>query len=413
MSLSSPRARNKQFSYTVEVIPDDAGEGAEAEASLAALVQKLRQVEVGGKPVAWREGSVEMRRNNFGEAIVHGAFTTQKRSDSDALEEEVEDWPGVKSVSVTRSVVEFKISKTTNAKAQAAGIAPVGGLDLSASAAGPGGANGRMRERRPSLKSVGSLVRLAGPSGSMSGPGSAPPRARSRVRAPPTPAHDKRTEAQRKKKARAARKQERADALELLQKLLAVHTEHISILRRRLLDESGKMRELDRVEVTGLSVSNCNPVLIGTEMRVRGTVEMHFFEDDSSAESNGADDDGEDDDDDNDDDNDDSKGTAKKGRAGGKKGKRKGSSANLKQKGPTSRPLSDTHDAFVWFREPGRCVVSEVSTYTPTADDVGHCLRVEVTANRKEPLIQVRHVTVSCFEQCWPFPESRLEFFTP
>jgi len=38
------------------------------------------------------------------------------------------------------------------------------------------------------------------------------------------------------------------------------------------------------------------------------------------------------------------------------------------------------------------CVLLKLQSYTPTADDVGHCLRVEVTANRKESLIQAKDI---------------------
>ena len=100
---SSPR-RTKQYNYSVEVEPDNA-----TDEELQSLVHKLEALKVG--KAVWRDNSIAVCENAFGEKSVQGAFTTTNRSDSEAMEEEIEDWPGVANVSVTKSVLEFKISK--------------------------------------------------------------------------------------------------------------------------------------------------------------------------------------------------------------------------------------------------------------------------------------------------------------
>ena len=312
-------SKQKQYSYTVEIQPTDADA-----AVVETIISKLKGLQVG--QIAWKQESIVSRVNNFGETTVQGSFTTVNRPDSDEVEENIEDWGEVESVTVTRSVVEFKISKEP----------------VQAPAADPLAAGEGMRRRRPSLKSIAGIVQLS----TSMGPG-AQTRTRNRVRAPPTPANDKLSESQRKKKAKAARKQERAEALALLQKLLAVHTEQIKALRRRLLDEDGRMRELDRVTITGLSVTNSSPILVGQEMRVKGIVETNFYNEDSSTEdgNNGPtkDADGE-------------TGSDTKGKG---KDKDKGN-----KNGPQGRPLSDAKDGFIWYREPGQEIVSEVRVLT-------------------------------------------------
>jgi hypothetical protein len=246
---SPPPAKKKQFHFTVEVTPD----GGVDEGALEGLRRRLAALHVGAM-VGWKEGSVVVKKNSFGEVTVHGAFSTENRGDGDEVEEAVEAWDGVDSVSVTRSVVEFKISTqgsgggTGAAGALLPGVqhgtgggaggggSSAGADDIgSCSASADSGASGIIigtapantsaahtrSERRRSL-----LLNLAGPTTAPVGGSSSTTNsssnsssnnttdgtgARQRVRPPASPANSVLQEAQKKKKLKAQRKQERAE----------------------------------------------------------------------------------------------------------------------------------------------------------------------------------------------------------
>lgn len=147
-----------------------------------------------------------------------------------------------------------------------------------------------------------------------------------------------------------------------------MHAEQIKTLQRRLLDPKGKLRDLEEVQIKNLELTNCTPALVGKEMRVAATVNMKYSGD-TSDESSAV--------------------------VAENKSTVESTTTMLKEKDNSSRPLSDAKDSIIWYREPGQEVVSEGISYTPNAGDVGCRLRVEVTVNRRNELIQAKKSILS------------------
>lgn len=187
---SPTTTKKKKFSYTIELKPD-----TEDEDVINALLVKLKNLELG--LVVWKPESFVARENSFGEKNISAAFSTEDKTDADKIEDLIEDWDNVSDIAVTRSVVEFKISATTPVTNTT--IPPVSKT------------NNTSHEvvKPPSISRIQSSSQII--------PGLNRQRSRTRVRAPSSPAHAQKLEVQRRKKEKAAKKQERSEALELLQ----------------------------------------------------------------------------------------------------------------------------------------------------------------------------------------------------